>query len=211
MAGAQDEADEALISEALDAINAGDFEQAAAKAQEVISRFEATRRPNARYACSSGPGDLPAPVADTTTITVSRALCTAHFLKGFVLIDLDRRDEAKPYLEAAVAMDPDNDHYANELGEWYKPARQWETSLEIFTRASQTNDQSLDLMDKVEAERIRNERRCRSYRGIAFNQVELHQWDEARAALGKCLAIVPGDKFSEQELRYINEQIAQDR
>ena len=57
MAGAQDEADEALISEALDAINAGDFEQAAAKAQEVISRFEATRRPNARYACSSGPGD----------------------------------------------------------------------------------------------------------------------------------------------------------
>ena len=219
-----DDADSIAIGEAMDALRAKDFGQTVAKAQEIIGRFEAGRSPDTAYVCASGPSDTltqlmgAAAAADkgnskkATTVAISPDICDAYFLKGFALIDLGRRDDALPNLEAAVAMDPDNNHYANELGEWYKTGRQWEKSLEIFTRASETNDLSLDFMeDKAAVQRIRNNRRCRSYRGIAFNQSELRHWDEARAALDKCLAIVPGDEASLQELSYIAEQSGKDR
>ncbi|WP_141237062.1 tetratricopeptide repeat protein [Sphingopyxis sp. GW247-27LB] len=224
-ADTQDDADSIAIGEAMDALRAKDFGQTVAKAQEIIGRFEAGRSPDTAYVCASGPGDtltqlMSAAAAanegsskeTATTVALSPNICDAYFLKGFALIDLGRRDDALPNLEAAVAMDPDNNHYANELGEWYKAGRQWEKSLEIFTRASETNDLSLDFMeDKAAVQRIRNNRRCRSYRGIAFNQSELRHWDEARAALDKCLAIVPGDEASLQELNYIAEQSGKDR
>lgn len=209
----RDEADARVLEEAFEALSAKEYEPAIAKTGEIIARFEAERRANARYGCSAGPGDPPAAVEGATVIPILQLICTAYFLRGYALVDIGRRDEAGPDLEAAAAMDPDNDQFAAELGEWYKTQRQWEKSLEIFTRASQLIDRSLELEieDKAEVQSIRNARRCRSYRGIAFNHAELRQWDKARAALDKCFAIIPGDEGSQKELSYINEQSARDR
>lgn len=144
-----DDADSIAIGEAMDALRAKDFGQTVAKAQEIIGRFEAGRSPDTAYVCASGPGDTLTQLVSAaaaanegsskgaaTTVALSPNVCDAYFLKGFALIDLGRRDEARPYLEAAVAMDPDNNHYANELGEWYKTGRQWEKSLEICRSTS---------------------------------------------------------------------------
>ena len=116
----------------------------------------------------------------TTTVAVSDYICSAYFVKGFALVDLRKRDEALPNLLTAVEMDPDNQHYLNEVGEWHKVGRDWKKSLEIFTTASEITDLSISLMqDKKQSKRIINMIRCRSYRGIAFNHAEMHNWDEA--------------------------------
>jgi tetratricopeptide (TPR) repeat protein len=212
--------DAKAISEAYQAIRDGKFEQAIAKADSVIARFEARREPNAGYSCAAGGADTlsamlgAALAADkgksepgrTTTYAISPDICSAYFMKGFAQIDLGRRDEARANFETAIAMDPDNNHYLNELGEWYKTGRQWEKSLEIFTRASETEDLSLSFWeDKADAARVKAQRRCRSYRGIAFAHVEMAEWKKARAALDKCLAIVPDDKASLNEIKFIEE------
>jgi Flp pilus assembly protein TadD len=92
----------------------------------------------------------------------------------------------------------------NELAEWYKVGGDWKKSLEIFTAASETTDMAIASMeDKKMAKATLNDIRCRSYRGIAFNQVELKQWDKARIALKQCLALIPNDPKSKGELEYI--------
>lgn len=217
--------DRLALQQGFEALSAKDFDGAVAKAQEIITRFEKGRQPDTAYVCASGAPDtltqlLGATLAKekgddkvaATTVAVSSDICDAYFLKGFALVDLGRHADALPSLETAIAMDPDNNHYLNELGEWYKTARQWEKSLAFFTRASETSDLSLDYLDdKAEAKRIRNDRLCRSYRGISFSQSELRHWDEARAALRKCLAIYPNDPGSLNELAYIAEQSGKDR
>jgi tetratricopeptide (TPR) repeat protein len=217
-APADDDAE--AISEAYQAIRDGKFELAIAKADDVIARFEARREPNAGYRCASGGADtlsamLGAALAAgkgksepgrTATYAISPDICSAYFMKGFAQIDLGRRDDALANFETAIAMDPDNNHYLNELGEWYKTGRQWEKSLEIFTRASETEDLSLSFWeDKADAARVKAQRLCRSYRGIAFAHVEMAEWKKARAALDKCLAIVPNDKASLNEIKFIEE------
>lgn len=216
--------DTLALQQGFDALSAKDFDGAVAKAQEIITRFERERKPDAAYVCASGGPDTLAQMfgaaaavdegkaKSATTVALSSNICDAYFLKGFALVDLGRHADALSPFETAIAMDPDNTHYLNELGEWYKTGRQWEKSLELFTRASETHDLSLDFLDdKTEAKRVRNDRLCRSYRGISFSQSELHRWDEARAALEKCLAIYPNDPGSLNELTYIAEQSGKDR
>ncbi len=201
------------IDQALSALESKDYVGTVSKASEVIQRFEAGKDPNSNYICASGFADtltslFPATTAGSdqkkTTAAISPDICLAYFLKGFALIDLKRPTEALPFLEEAVALDPDNTQFLAELGEWHKSAGQWEKSLGYFTRASETTDMSITMMEnKEQARAITDERKCRSYRGIAFNQAELKQWAKARDALKKCLAIAPNDPKSMQEMQYI--------
>lgn len=203
------------INQAISALESKDYADTVAKASEVIQRFEATKDAETNYVCASGSADsltslLPATVDKSsqkkTTAAISSDICLAYFLKGFALIDLKRPAEALPFLEEAAALDPDNAQYLAELGEWYKNAKQWKKSLGYFTLASETTDMSLFFMEnKEQARAIVNQRKCRSYRGIAFNQIELGQWSKAREALTKCLTIAPDDAKSKQEMQYIEE------
>jgi len=49
---------------------------------------------------------------------------------------------------------------------------------------------------------------CRALRGKGFDLVELHRYDEARAAYRGCLKLVPGEPKSLGELKYIDEVAA---
>lgn len=216
--------DHAAIIAAYDAINSKNFEVAISKADTVIKRFEAGKPDDSVYRCTSGVSDTVATLGraaheaksgetdprKTDTVAVAADICSAYFVKGFALIDLGKRDEALPNFEMAVQMDPDNQHYLNELGEWYKAGRDWHKSLSIFTKASDTTDFSIAaLEDKKQSAEILNAMRCRSYRGIAFNHVELGNWKEARSAIDKCLKLIPDDPRSNQELQYIITQSAE--
>src|SRR4051812_21827313 len=44
-------------------------------------------------------------------VVTREAYCYGIFLKGFVLIDLNRSDEARPWLERAIALAPYNAHF----------------------------------------------------------------------------------------------------
>lgn len=216
------ERDAAAISAALDAIEAGKPADAVAKTDEVISRFESRRESKTAYVCTHGSTDMLMQLAgaalatskdkkgesDTTVAAVSSDVCSAYFLKGFAFVDLDRHAEALANFEVAIAMDSDNTHYLNELGEWYKTDHDWQKALETFTRASEIEDLALSEYGEENATAIRNSRQCRSFRGIAYSQVELRNWAEARAALNSCLAIDPNDPGSRQEMDFIDEQMS---
>ena len=213
--------DRADINAAYDAIRGKKFETAVSKADAIVARFEAGKQADSIYRCASGQADVLATLlvaavktdsgaqnqGKNKTITISDYICSAYFIKGFALVDLRKRDEALPNLLTAVEMDPDNQHYLNEVAEWHKVGRDWKKSLEIFTTASETTDLSiLTMQDKKQSTRIINTMRCRSYRGIAFNHAEMRNWDEARTAIGKCLKLIPDDPGSKRELQYIAAQ-----
>ncbi|WP_339824224.1 tetratricopeptide repeat protein [uncultured Parasphingorhabdus sp.] len=217
----QMEDDNAAVIAAFEAINAKQFELAISKANMVIKNFEDGKRSDSIYRCASGLSDnlntllgaaLRLDQSDldegkSVTAAVSDDICSAYFAKGFALIDIGNRDEALPNLQMAVEMDPDNQHYMNELAEWHKVGRDWQTSLDIFTKASETNDLSIALMeDEKQSTEITNSMRCRSYRGIAFNHVEMGNWTDARSAIDECLKLIPDDPGSLQELKYIDAQ-----
>ena len=223
------EQDQNDLDAAFDALRKKDFEKTVSKATEIIDRFSDGKETDTSYRCTSGQSDtletlikaaaLSLEAGDdgdqstrkNKTVAVSKTICSAHFVRAFALIDLSRRDEALPGLEIAVEMDPDNQHYINELGEWYKAKRDWRKSLEIFTKASQTRDFSiLSMKDKDTSAGIMNKRQCRSYRGIAFNHVEMGNWDEARSAVEKCLKLIPNEPKSQKELEYIDTQSAKE-
>lgn len=206
------------INAGFDAIRKKAPQIALNKADAIIKRFEANKKDNANYTCTSGQTDTlnsllgAALIAGqgeqtegkTSTHAISYDICDAYFLKGFALIDLKKRNEALPSLQTAVKMDPDNTQYINELAEWYKGSRDWETSLSLFTKASETTDLSIEFMeDKKLSEKILDTRRCRSYRGIAFNHAEMKNWKKARKAAKACLKLIPNDPGSLGELKYI--------
>src|SRR5439155_7985223 len=78
---------------------------------------------------------LQAANAKKAAVVLPEDSCYSIFLKGFALIDLNRGDEAKAWLERAVAMAPSNAHFLGELGEWYKVRKDWATARTLFQRA----------------------------------------------------------------------------
>lgn len=213
--------DRAAIIAAYDAIQSQKYDVAVSKADIVIQRFEDGKQNDSVYRCASGSGDIVSTllgaaldadkgateVGKTLTVAVADDICSAYFVKGFALVDLGKRKEALQNFQTAVEMDPDNQHYLNELGEWYKVGKDWQKSLEIFTKASETSDLSIALMeDKKQSKEISNATSCRAYRGIAFNHAEMGNWKKARSAIDKCLKLIPDDPRSQQELDYIKAQ-----
>lgn len=207
--------DSRAINEALDALQEKNYADTVTKAGEVIQRFETKKDADAKYVCASNPADtlinlFPSKDEEndkkSMTVAIPSDICLAYFLKGFALIDLNKPKDALPFLEEASKLDPDNPQYLAELGEWHKIDKNWPKSLEYFTKASETSDMAIATMqDKQKAREISNQHRCRSYRGIAFNQIELHQLAKAKEALEKCLKLIPNDPKSKAEMQFIEE------
>jgi tetratricopeptide (TPR) repeat protein len=121
----------------------------------------------------------------------------AVFLKGFSLIDLKRRDEARPFLERAVAMSPMNAQFLGELAEWHKNARAWGEASALFERASAAAEFSPDEFKS-------NDKR-RAMRGMGFVLIEQGRLDEAEAMFRKVLEMEPNDAGAKSELQYIED------
>ena len=117
------------------------------------------------------------------------------FLKGFALIDLGRGDEAKTYLERALALSPENPQYLSELAEWYKGRRDWAHAYGLFQRALD----DAKLAPESEYDRVR----ARALRGMGYTLVEQGKLDEAEKRYRECLEINPGDEGAKGELEYI--------
>jgi len=135
------------------------------------------------------------------TIVIGPNWGTAEFLKGFVLIDLGRSDEAKPHFEKAIALSPMNGQYLGELGEWYKMRKDWEQAYDLFERASSAADFAPDDESK-------SFERRRGLRGMGFVLIEQGKLDKAEKAFRECLEIDPNDAGAQNELAYIKAQRA---
>lgn len=119
----------------------------------------------------------------------------AVFGKGFALIDMGRKDEARAMLDRAIELSPNNSQYSAELAEMKKNERDWNGALELFEKAAS----DAALADEADQPRFKG----RAWRGIGFVQIELGQLDKAEEMFLKCLQLDPNDRKAQSELQYI--------
>jgi len=138
--------------------------------------------------------------AKRRALVLGEPACYSFFLKGYALIDLERPDEARPWLERAVAMGPSNAQFLGELAEWYKSHRQWEKARELFQKAVDASPLSPENRQVFD--------RTRGLRGLAFILIEEHKLDEAEKLYRECLRLDPNDERSKRQLQAIAEHRA---
>ena len=197
--------DAQIVDEAAQAVGS-DPAKALALVEPVIAASGImTPKPETDYVCADGGADtlmklMDKAVARKNAIAIPSSVCSALFIKGFVLIDLNRRTEAEPFLRRATELDPTNVHYLNEYAEWWKSQRQWIKAYELFSRAAlMTADQPPEGRAAIHA---------RSLRGMGYTLIELGRLDEAERKFDESLRLEPGSRAALSELQYIKEQRA---
>jgi tetratricopeptide (TPR) repeat protein len=197
------EAGQAEIDRAADLIGAGKPAEAVALLDTLIADQERQRRGDSRQAyCARSPAErlaysAAAARAKKAAVVLSENACYSLFLKGFALIDLNRSDEARTWIERALAMAPSNAHFLGELGEWYKTRRDWSMSRALFQRAVDAS--------ALSPEKRRVFDRARGLRGLGYILIEEERYDAAEALYRQCLQLDPNDERSKKQLDYIAE------
>lgn len=130
-------------------------------------------------------------------IAINPGWCAAQFVRAFALVDLKKLDEAQAAFEKLIEFAPQHARYLNELGYVLLQKRQWQASIDAYTRA--------EAAAALTPAR-RDEERCASLRGIGYDLVELGRLDAAEESYRKCLEILPNDAKSLGEIEYINQQ-----
>lgn len=130
-------------------------------------------------------------------VVLHRTPCSAHFIKGFALIDLGRHADAKFHLDRAVELSPMNSKFLAERAEWYKTRRDWPNALVDFEKALEASDFGPDDAQNAE--------KARALRGIAFVKIEQGSLDEAEKLLKESLNLDPDSTMARGELDYIKQ------
>jgi tetratricopeptide (TPR) repeat protein len=192
------------VDRAAELIGAGKPGEAVALLDTLIADQERQRRGETRQvfcARSLEEGLVYSAAADhahKASIVLGENACYSLFLKGFALIDLNRSDEARAWLERAVAMAPSNAHFLGELAEWHKNRKDWATSRALFQRAVEASSLSPEnrrVFDK-----------SRGLRGLGYILIEEGKYDAAERLYRQCLALDPNDAKAKQQLDYIASQ-----
>ena len=197
----------AELESAVALLLAGKPDKAEAIFSLIIADMEKTHDPAVPYRCVYTEM-VQTTIAYTTKelgqkpfILGSDVWCTALWGKGFALIDLQRSDEAGPFLARSVEMMPVNAHFINEYAEWYKSKRDSKASFDLFLRAWHTVGHDVKGSDRKIA--------ARSLRGMAYNLIEQGDLDGAERLYRQSLDYEPEASGKvQQELDYIKEQKA---
>lgn len=136
-----------------------------------------------------------------SAVAVEPTWCDAIFLKGFALVDLGQHQEARKWIEKAVAMAPHNAHYKAELAESYKTERNWEKAYALFEQAAED-------ARTYSPEDSKTRELGRGLRGMGFALIEMGRLDEARKLFEEALKLDHNDAKAKNELQYISEQEA---
>lgn len=173
---------------------------------EVAQRYE-SQYLNSKDVIYSARGMTDALLYSTTAASGKRGVSTtvigpawamAYWGRGYAYNEMARYDDAIVELNKALALAPFDAQYNIEIGYAYQRKSAWQASLQHFETAEAfanlTTDESV-LVDVT----------CKALRGKGYDLVELHRYDEARAAYRGCLKLVPGEPKSLGELKYIDE------
>lgn len=133
-----------------------------------------------------------------SAVALAPDYCDALFVKGYALVDLGRLPEARATYEKLVALAPMHAHFLAELGQSYRPDRNWAKMLELCDRASSYADLSAP-------ERVKQEHGL-AWRCMGYALVEQGKFDEAEALYRQCLELDPTDAKAKGELTYIADQ-----
>lgn len=194
---------ETMLSQAITAMSQRRFTDSVQLSETIISTFEAEYGKGDKLIfCADNSQQIIILLARAAAqkrdgVTLDKTWCTALFLKGFALIDLNRSAEAKPFLARAAEMAPLDAHFLNEYAEWYKSARQWQDAYNWFEKARDASQYS--------GEEFRNGQKARSLRGMGFVTIELGDLDKASKLFRESLELVPNHPGALSELKYIED------
>jgi tetratricopeptide (TPR) repeat protein len=203
VAPVQSDEDARLSAQINDRLAARDLHGVIDAADALMARHDAVAAQESRTIYSAETPELTLLYAlqgattKTSVVVMDRSWALAPFTKGFVLIDLGRRDEALPYLRKAVALSPLNSQYLAELAEWYKRSRDWDPAVGLFRKA--------EAAAKYSPQEIRQRDLMRAKRGVGFVLIEKGQLDDAATIFRECLSIDANDAMAKNELAYIAE------
>jgi len=193
--------DQAQVNSAADLISAGKPTEAIAILDPIIaSQEEAARSDTRQRYCARGTAETLfytglAAKEKKSAVVLDQSACYAIFLKGFALIDLNRSDEAKLFIERAVAMAPSNAQFLGELAEWYKMHGDLDHAWDLFKQAETAASFSPNDRETFD--------RTRGMRGEGYILIERGKLDEAEAIYRACLRIDPNDERAKAQLQYI--------
>jgi tetratricopeptide (TPR) repeat protein len=190
-----------IITQAVNAVHARHPEQAIDLVDTVLKDFEASRAPDTVYFCVTSQTDvilisaMQAKLGKRPIIFIDDGACSAAFLRGFALVDLNRSAEAAPFLKQAEEMEPLSVHYMNEYAEWHKSNKQWQRAFDLFKEA-----EVRALMSTSDGKAHPH---ARALRGMGFCLIEMGRLDEAEAKFSESLKFQPDSEAAATELAYI--------
>lgn len=178
----------------------------------VINRYEAEYGQRKEiYFSARGTTDallyavLPATGTSSRPVVVlGPAWAMAYWGRGFAYNEMARYDDALVELKKALALAPFDAQYNIETGFTLQKLRRWDTSLEHFKVAE-------DYAPVTVADSDVKQVTCTALRGQGYDLVELHRYEEARAAYRSCLKLIPDEPKSLHELKYIDEVEGRDK
>lgn len=131
-------------------------------------------------------------VGHEAAVPVDDSVCSAHFGKGFALVDMGRGDLAEAELRKASDMSPNDAHFANEYAELFKSRRDWQSSYDMFARAWRVVDKSPTGADAKVA--------ARALRGMGYTRIEMGRFDEAEQLFRQSQQYDPESPVARAEL-----------
>ena len=132
-----------------------------------------------------------------SSVVIGPAWAMAYWGRGYAYNEMARYDDAIVELRKALALAPFDSQYNIELAFAYQRKGQWETSLDLYRTAEAYVEISMPEATTAEIT-------CKAFRGQGYDLVELHRYEEARAAYEACLKLMPGESRSLGELKYID-------
>lgn len=205
VASAAEDANATLVRQAAAFIGAKKPAQALALAQQAIAGYEKKFRQDAvlSYSARSLAETLWYASEGAKTQTSARVQGPewglAYFLAGYALVDLHRIPEAKQAFDAAIRLSPRNSQYLSERAQIDALEHDWHASFDEFKTALEAAEITPPESKTAET--------TRALRGMAFAQVELGDFEAAKALHARVLGLDPGNTVSKNELRYIQTQI----
>ena len=199
-----DEVQAPKLHAALQSIQAGHPQEALDSLEGVLTAYDAAHAGEKRriYCAMSSTETLAymaiAAKAKAGAIAVGPGYCTAMFLKGYALIDLNRITDARAVYERLVSFAPMNTHFLAELGQSYRYERNWPKMLETCTTA----EGYAELSDPAEVNKVKR----MGWRCMGYALIEQHKYDEAAELYRKCIKLEPNDTIAAHELQYIDTQ-----
>jgi tetratricopeptide (TPR) repeat protein len=196
------------LDELVRLMKAGKSQEALALADAVIGSYEDRyRRNKVRVFSARSPLEATAYLNEVGTAPGKQpeeagvygpAWGDAYYLKGYLLIDLRRYDDARKALEAAVALAPRNAAYRTELGQLLLKTKAFDEAAKNFKQAE------VDARELAPAS-VRKREINGALRGQAFVLVEKKDLDGAEKLYKECVKQDPDDRVALAELRYIDQ------
>lgn len=131
-------------------------------------------------------------------LVISSLWSEAHYLKAFAYLEVGKVDEAKVWMDKALAMSPENATYLAERGYIDHIEKNWAHALTLFEKAESS-------AQHMSPENEKNQEWLRALRGSGYSLIELGRLDEAERKYQQCLKLDPKDEKAMNELEYIKE------